>query len=119
MAAEARRGPTYFGTDDEVRLGDRVRVRALLILTTEGVVCYIPGLSPWHRDMEYEGSRFVGIQRPDGEIRQLLWPAGESSLGKGVTLLERGQPYKPLSPDVQLDETNLEWEKGQSEGEDS
>ena len=91
----------------------------LLILKTEGVVCYIPGVSPRHRDMEYSGFRHIGIQLPHGEIRQLLWPAGESSLGKGVTLLERGRPYEPLSPEVQLDETNQEWDKAGSEEEDS
>jgi hypothetical protein len=111
MASEARRGPTYFGTSDEVRLGDRIRSRTLLILKTEGVVCYLPGVSQRHRDLEYEGCRFLGIQLPNGEIRKLLWPAGESSLDKRVTLLERGQPYEPLSPDVQLDETNQEWGK--------
>lgn len=119
MASDTRRGPSYFGTGEEVRLGDRVGWRTLLIFKTEGVVCYVPGVSPRHRDMEYSGFRHVGVRLPDGDVRQLLWAACESSLEKGVTLLGRGHPYEPLCPDVQLDETNQAWGKTGADGEDS
>jgi hypothetical protein len=97
---------TYFGSDTEVRLGDRIRYRAFLVLKLEGVVCYIPGVSPRHSDMEYDGLRHVGIRLRTGELRQLHWPAGQTTLGTGVTLLERGQPFKPLDPSEALDPTN-------------
>ena len=107
-ASEAESRLVYFGTSDDVRLGDRVRVRAFLFLKLEGVVCYIPGVSARHEDMEYAGLRCVGIQLQRGEVRKLHWARGETSLGKGVSLLVRGQPYKPLDPDERLDPTELD-----------
>ena len=94
-----------------MRLGDRVRVVAFVVLRLEGVVCYVPGLSAKHRDMEYEGLRHIGIRLPSGEIRQLHWPTGAIDLGRGVTLLARGAEFKPLHPKRQLDPTNDEWEQ--------
>lgn len=100
-------GLAYFGTNEEVRLGDRVRIRAFIVLKLDGVVCYIPGVSVKHDDMEYEGLRHVGIQLRSGELRQIHWVKGERSLRPGVTLLERGQRYRPLDPCEVIDPTNI------------
>lgn len=108
--AALRSGLVYFGTQDEVRLGDRIRMRAFLVLKLEGVVCYLPGVSAKHRDMEYEGLRHVGVELRSGEVRQLHWPAGRSELPRGITLLERCAQFHPLTPNVQLDPTNAEWD---------
>ena len=44
----------YFGTQEEVRLADRVAIRRLLRKELQGTVTYIPGISPQHGDLEYE-----------------------------------------------------------------
>lgn len=48
MSGNIGSGLYYYGTHDEVRLGDRVRIKRWLRSDLYGTVCYIPGLSPTH-----------------------------------------------------------------------
>lgn len=95
----------YHGTNEEVRLGDRIRIRRFLFLVVEGVVCYIPGASPKHPDMEYDDYQFWAIQLKDGQIRQILYSPDELQPGRETRLLSRGESFVPLSSRSCFDST--------------
>ena len=56
----------YGNGQNEVLIGDRVRVRLFLILHRTARVSYVPGISPLHREMEHDGIRLVGVTFDDG-----------------------------------------------------
>jgi hypothetical protein len=58
----------YFGTNDEVRLGDRVIVKGWFGRQRRGTVCYIPGISPKHKEMEYDDIKSWAIRLEDGTV---------------------------------------------------
>ena len=93
----------YFGTSEEVRLGDRIAMKRLLRKPVHGTVVYMPGVSPVHPEMEWpEFSRWA-IEFEDGTL--LAWPYTPDTLqpDKRIILLERGSPdYKGLQPDEEL-----------------
>jgi len=64
----------YFGTKIEVLLGDRVEVRGgWFRKTRRGVVCYMPGESVPHPEMEYDGMTHWAIQLEDGTVCSWLF----------------------------------------------
>ena len=95
----------YYGTDDEVRLGDRIRIRRWFRRSLEGVVCYIPGESPRHPEMEsaYWGATWA-IQLPDGSLRVLAYLPDQIQPRRKFRLVARGASYVPLDPGEQLEE---------------
>ena len=98
-------GLFYHGTSEEVRLGDVVRVKKMLWGYRIGTVCYIPGLSPHHPHLDYEGSYQWAIRWEDGGLGLMgYWP--ENKYGQPswrITLLHRGEEVS-ISPDEQLEE---------------
>jgi hypothetical protein len=97
----------YHGTQDEVRLGDHVRIRRWLRRPLEGVVCYIPGLSPLHRELPREWA----IQLPDGSLRVMVYSPDEAQPRRKFELIERDAAFEPLRPNVVLEE----WSGGGSD----
>lgn len=94
----------YYGSNDEVELGDRVRIRRWFRADLTGVVCYIPGISPVHEELEYSGVKQWAIRCDDGTVRPMGY-APESPYGqpsKNIALLGRGSGGK-LSPDEVLE----------------
>jgi hypothetical protein len=80
----------YHGTEIEIELGDRVEMSRWIRKPVRGVVCYIPGISSPHSDLEYEGIRQWAIRAEDGAIYPILYeplrfkpPAKIKFLGRG------------------------------------
>lgn len=93
----------YAGTETEVRLGDRVRLRRWLRRDLDAVVCYIPGLSPKHRELEYEDVRLWAVRASNGCLYPILYDPEHFQPPKRVVFLERGD-VEPLDPSEVLDE---------------
>ena len=102
----------YYGTREEVRLGDRVRIRRWFRRPLDAVVCYIPGLSQPHRELEYAGTRQWAIELADGSLRVMGYYPDQLQPERSMELVERGASYTPLNPKTRMED----W--GTYEGED-
>lgn len=95
----------YFGTKDEVRLGDRVRIRRLLRRDLMGTVCYIPGISLPHPDLEYDDVRQWAIRLDDGTVLAIGY-SPEHRRGqpkRDLILVNRSSDSRGLMPDEELE----------------
>lgn len=82
-------GLFYAGTKDEVRLGDRVRVKRWLRSHLEGVVSYVPGLSRYRRAL---GSDQWAIRLADDDSDLLLvYAPDQVQPPDKIVLVERGR----------------------------
>jgi hypothetical protein len=94
----------YHETEDEVELGDRVRIKRWLREDLTAIVCYVPGISPVHKELEYSGVKQWAIRCDDGNVRPMGY-APESPYGqpsKSIVLLGRGTGGA-LNPDEVLE----------------
>ena len=95
----------YFGTQDEVQIGDRLLIKRWFRQDLFGTVCYIPGISPAHPQLEYEDVKQWAICLDDGTFRVMgYYP--ESKYGqpsKKFVLQSRGTSGE-LKPDEKLEE---------------
>jgi hypothetical protein len=104
----------YHGTKIEVQLGDRVRVNPWFLgwfrRPRNGIVCYIPGISPRHRHLEYEDVRKWAIRLEDQTVLAAAYdpPHGPS---KRIEFVSRGSGGECKSDEI-LDET---WEDAETE----
>jgi len=91
----------YAGTQTRLLLGDRVRVKRMLRRSRIGTVCYVPGVSPVHPEMEYGGLRFWAVELDDRTV--LSWPVvpGSAEVIDSVEFLERGKT-EGLRPEEEL-----------------
>lgn len=92
----------YHGTQDEVLLGDRIVIKRWLRKDLTGVVCYIPGKSPKHKDLEYEDVQQWAIRLDDGTVLAMAYDPSHH-LGqpkKDIRLVTRGEAglLKPEDP---------------------
>lgn len=96
-------GLFYHGTTDEVQLGDRVSLR-YWFRRRLATVCYIPGISPPHRDMEYEGVQKWAKRLDDGTVLASVYAPDERGCQppKHTRLISRGTGGA-LIPDEQLE----------------
>jgi hypothetical protein len=95
-------GLFYHGTKEEVRLGDRVRIRRWLRRPLKGVVSYIPGLSPLHPEI---GSDEWAILLPDGSLRCTVYsPRERSTVRPHIEFVARGEPPPALDPKRRLED---------------
>jgi hypothetical protein len=103
MKESKNSGLFYHGTSDEIQLGDRVRLKRWFRPDLPGVVCYIPGISPRHSDLEYEGVRQWAIRCDDGSVRPMGYdpesPYGQPT--KSIVFIGRGSGTS-LQPDEEL-----------------
>ncbi len=93
----------YFGTRDEVRLGDRVRIKRWFGRALTGIVCYIPGQGPKHAELEYEDVQQWAVRCDDGTVRAMAYYPHErhGQPSKYIVLVSRGAGGE-LKPDEVL-----------------
>ena len=63
----------YHASNIEVQLGDRVKMTRLIRRSTTGTVCYIPGLSEVHDELEYDDVQQWAIRSDDGSVYPILY----------------------------------------------
>lgn len=95
-------GLFYWRTQTEVRLGDRVLMKRWLRSALRGTVCYIPGLSPPHSELEYDDVRQWAIRAEDGSVYATVYDPGKCQPSKGIQFVERGGTGL-LEPDEHLE----------------
>lgn len=103
----------YWRTSDEVRLGDRVRMTRWLRKPVLGTVCYIPGISPKHAELEDSAIKQWAIRSDDGAVFPILYDPERFQPPKRIQLVERGPEEVGLLPEERLDEY-LEQEEAES-----
>jgi|SRR6185503_9261623 len=93
----------YYGTRINVQLGDRIIWKRLFRRDVGGTVVYIPGTSPRHPDLEYQGIRQWAVQLDDGSIMLMLyWPENKKGQPPSkIKFKSRGTP-KSLPPEIRL-----------------
>ena len=108
MAMQVNDGLHYRGISTEIRLGDIVNVRRLLFFwrRTPGIVCYMPGQSAPHPQMEYEGVRYWSIQLEDGTLVSWVFLPTEVLPSKRIEFVRRGD----LSEKALLPTEHLKWD---------
>ena len=88
----------YAGTQMEVMLGDVVRLKRWFHPAVAGVVCYLPGISRPHPDLENEDGKHWAIRLSDGSLCPMAF-APENPYGqpaKSIGFVRRG-PLATLS----------------------
>ena len=78
----------YFDGVTEVQLGDQVGLRVLFKKRT-GRIVYIPGISAFNPEFEYNGLRWVGIRLPDRSLVAMIVLPETGNLQKRVKFLGR------------------------------
>jgi hypothetical protein len=105
MADKPRSRLYYYGTQDEVQVGDRVMIKRWFRRDLYGTVSYIPGISPAHPELEYENVKNWAITLDDGTVLAGGYdpqdPYGQPR--KNLVLINRGDGGE-LKPDEPLDE---------------
>jgi hypothetical protein len=80
----------YFGSNEYVKLGDRVFIRYWLFFSGYGAVMYVPGVSPLKRELERDGLAWVRVKLDKGGLVDTVIIDG--ALKKGTRLIEHVQP---------------------------
>ena len=92
----------YYGTSTEVELGDRVHLTRILRRPKEGTVCYIPGLSEPHSELEYEDIRQWAVRSDDGCVYPILYSPETFQPPKNIKFVSHGSGNL-LEPDEHLE----------------
>lgn len=93
----------YKGTQIDIRLGDNILFKNIIFGKSKGVVCYVPGESPLHPEMEYEGEKNWAIKLENGRVISWLYLPEEYEANKRVVFVKRGNPFfEGLKPDDEL-----------------
>jgi len=79
----------YHGTDIEICLGDRVRIKRWFRKPCDGVVCYIPDISPHVDELEDGNTRQWAISHADGWVTSMIYLPGEVA-SKTIEFVRRG-----------------------------
>jgi hypothetical protein len=115
MASDAplSSGLFYHGTKEEVRLGDRVRLRRWIRRPLVGVVCYIPGLSPVHPEI---GADCWAIRLADESLSVTAYSPEQAQPRRHIELVARGEAPRAIDPKKRIEDW---WEReGEVESED-
>jgi hypothetical protein len=75
----------------EVHLGDRVEVKSFFFFKDLGTVVYIPGVSPFHPEMENNGIEYLGVKL-DGKSFAAATIHPKSKIVLNTKFLKRGFP---------------------------
>ena len=104
--AKKSSGLYYHGTQEEVCLGDRVKLKRWFRKDEEGIVSYIPGISPQHKELEHGDIKQWAIKTVDGTVYPVLYDPTGFQPPKQIILLSRGQE-ESLEPDYVLTEDTI------------
>ena len=91
MEIRQNSGLFYHGTPTEVKIGDRVKVKRLLG-SLEGIVAYIPGISPRRDDLLVEGDEdwLIRLDRGDFLSTPYLPEHPRAQPNKNIRFISRG-----------------------------
>jgi hypothetical protein len=93
----------YNGSDIEIKLGDRIQYNHIFFGSSEGVVYYIPGESPVHKEFEYEGIKNWAIKLNSGRVISWIYLPGEVQASKRIQFIERCKgSFQGLQPNEEL-----------------
>lgn len=81
----------YYGTTDEVQLGDRIRVKRWIRKDLLATVCY-PGISPRHPVLEGDDVSEWAFQADSGEVRIVAYLPEHLQPPRKMELIARGEP---------------------------
>lgn len=92
-------GPVrYFESKTAVELGDRVLLKGWF-RKREAQVCYVPGISEYRSDMEYNDLYWVGLALDNGDTTETIVDEDTGCTRKNVELLDRDPNYSKSSND--------------------
>jgi|WetSurMetagenome_2_1015567.scaffolds.fasta_scaffold19481_5 hypothetical protein len=91
----------YYGTQIEVHVGDRIRIRRWFRQDLEGVVCYIPGVSPRHTELEYEDVKKWAFKTTDGTTWATVYSPEQAQPKKKMKFVARSDDLG-ISPETTL-----------------
>ena len=92
----------YFGGATDVRLGDEVSARDLLIRKS-GRVVYVPGKSKKNWNMEHDGLSWIGIKFKGGTFSGAFINPKSNEIKKSVRFIKRNDVnVEELCPDEEL-----------------
>jgi len=80
----------YHATNIEVELGDRVEMKRLVRRSITGTVCYIPGISEVHDELEYDDVQQWAIRSDDGSVYAILYSPETFQPPKKIAFISRG-----------------------------
>lgn len=94
----------YHGTTTEVQLGDHVTIKRRFRHPLEGTVCYIPGLSRCHPQLEYDDVKKWAIEIADGSMRVMGYfpESSDRQASRSIEFRGRG-PHRELDPEIALE----------------
>jgi len=78
----------YFGGSTDVQLGDRVALKVLFRRRT-GRVVYVPGVSAFNPEFEYNGMKWVGIRLDDRSLAATPILTKTGNLKKKIEFIAR------------------------------
>jgi hypothetical protein len=78
----------YFDGCADVQLGDRVALR-VLFRQRAGRVVYVPGVSPFNPEFEYNGMKWVGIRLEDRSLAATPVLTKTGNLKKKIKFIAR------------------------------
>ena len=89
----------YFGTDDEIRVGDRVEYRTFFLRRkVPGIVVHIPEKTARELDDEKKPPEDWLIKLDDGTYTGWMYFPEELPASSRLKLLSRGAAYEPVTP---------------------
>jgi len=78
----------YFDGTTEVQLGDRVALK-LLFRERAGRIVYVPGISAFNPEFEYNGMKWVGIRLDDRSLVATPLLSTTGNLKRKIRFIER------------------------------
>ena len=78
----------YFDGSTEVQLGDRVALK-VLFKERAGRIVYVPGVSAFNPEFEYNGMKWVGIRLEDRSLVATPVLTATGNLKKKIKFIER------------------------------
>lgn len=89
----------YHNTDIEVMLGDHIEYRRFLLGTLKGVAVYVPGQSPLHSELEFNGTKQWVIKLENGKHIAMLFPTQQPFANPRVSFVKRANIEGEIRPD--------------------
>ena len=79
----------YQGTNIQIELGDEIIYRNIFGRKLKGTVCYLPGVSPKHAEMEYDNIALWAIRLANGTMFSWIYMPSELKVSKRITFVSR------------------------------